>query len=145
MKEDSTWNLPRYNLHIDESGEKPQVFDPIRKAWYVFQPEEEVRQHLIQFLIREKGISPNLISVEKEIDYRGTRRRFDVVIFDRNGSPDIVCECKAPEVAITQDTVNQIARYNTVLKAPHLLITNGKGLVVFSIQDSGKFVLNKDW
>lgn len=145
MAKQSSWKLPRYSLHTEESEGQIMVFDPIRKAWFVFQPEEEVRQHLIQFLIREKGISPNLISVEKEIAYRGTRRRFDLVIFDQSGAPNIVCECKAPEVAITQDTVNQIARYNTVLKAPHLLITNGKGLVVFSIQDSGKFVLNKDW
>ncbi len=145
MAEQNNWKLPRYSLHTEESEEQVMVFDPIRKAWFVFQPEEEVRQHLIQFLIREKGISPNLISVEKEIAYRGTRRRFDVVVFDRNGSPDIVCECKAPEVAITQDTVNQIARYNTVLKAPHLLLTNGKGLIVFSIQEGGKFVINKDW
>lgn len=145
MAEQTSWKLPRYSLHTEESEGDVVVYDPIRKAWYVLQPEEEVRQHLIQFLIREKGISPNLISVEKEIVYRGTKRRFDVVVFDRNGSPDIVCECKAPEVAITQDTVNQVARYNTVLKAPHLLLTNGKGLVVFSIQEQGKFILNKDW
>lgn len=145
MSEHKNWKLPRYSLHTEESEEHIMVYDPIRKAWFVFQPEEEVRQHLIQFLIREKGISPNLISVEKEIAYRGTRRRFDLVIFDRSGAPNIVCECKAPEVAITQDTVNQIARYNTVLKAPHLLLTNGKGLIVFSIQEGGKFVMNKDW
>lgn len=145
MAKQNNWKLPRYKLHTEETADNLMVFDPIRKGWFVMQPEEEVRQHLMQFLIREKGISPNLISVEKEIVYRGTRRRFDVVVFDRTGSPDIVCECKAPEIAITQDTVNQIARYNTVLKAPHLLLTNGKGLVVFSIQEDGRFVMNKDW
>lgn len=145
MPDSSTWKLPLYSLHTHEEDEKKMIYDPIRKAWFVYQPEEVVRQHLIQYLIQEKNISPNLISVEKELRYRGTKRRFDVVVFDRSGSPEIVCECKAPEVPITQDTVNQIARYNTVLKAPHLLLTNGKGLVVFSIQESGKYVLNKDW
>ncbi len=139
----SSWRLPRYTLTLDQDDLVTHVHDPIRKGWYVLQPEEEVRQHLIQFLIREKGISRNLISVEKEIAYRGTRRRFDVVVFDREGKPDILCECKAPDVPITQDTINQIARYNTILQAPHLLITNGVGLVLFSMDDTGRFLLNR--
>ena len=139
---EANWRLPRYPLSLRETDQGRQVYDPIRKGWFVLQPEEEVRQHLLQFLMQEKGISHNLISVEKEISYQGMSRRFDAVVFDRDGRPDILCECKAPEVPITQDTVNQIARYNTVLKAPHLLITNGIGLVVFSMVN-GKFGLNR--
>lgn len=141
----SDWKLPRYSLTIKEDGETHLVYDPIRKDWFVCQPEEEVRQHLIRYLIEEKGISKNLLAVEKEIIYRETKRRFDLVVYNRDGKPEILCECKAPSVPITQDTVNQIARYNTILKAPHLLLTNGPGLVVFSMSDSGKFRLNKEW
>ncbi|MDP5169294.1 MAG: type I restriction enzyme HsdR N-terminal domain-containing protein [Bacteroidia bacterium] len=144
MSEDS-WKLPRYPLPRKAVGEGEHVYDPIRKDWYVLQPEEEVRQHLLLWLMEEKKISPNLISVEKEISYRGTRRRFDVVVFDRDGRPWLLCECKAPQVGISQDTINQIARYNQALQAPHLLITNGLGLVVFSQEPDGRFRLNKAW
>jgi len=36
-----------------------------------------------------------------------------------------VVECKAPEVSISQDTFDQIARYNLTLKADYLMVTNG--------------------
>ena len=34
-------------------------------------------------------------------------------------------ECKAPEVNISQQTFDQIAQYNLVLKAKNLMVTNG--------------------
>jgi hypothetical protein len=34
-------------------------------------------------------------------------------------------ECKAPEVSISQQTFDQIARYNLVLNAEYLMVTNG--------------------
>lgn len=141
----SYWKLPRYSLTVRKEQEAQFVYDPIRKDWFVFQPEEEVRQHLIRFLLEEKGVSKNLLAVEKEIIYRETRRRFDLVIYNREGTPEMLCECKAPSVPINQNTVNQIARYNTILKAPHLLITNGRGLVVFSVSEAGTFMLNQEW
>lgn len=139
------WRLPQYELTRQRSEKKDWLYDPIRRQWVADQPEEEVRQHLIRWLIEAREIVPALISVEKEIRYRGQRRRFDLVIFDRQGKPWMLCECKAPEVALSQQTVNQIARYNLELQAPHLLLTNGKGLAVFSLQPDGRFLLNREW
>ncbi len=142
---EAEWKLPRSPLTLRQEGELPLVWDPVRKGWYVFQPEEEVRQYLIRWLIEQKGISMGRIAVEKEISYRGTRRRFDLVVFDADGKPWLLCECKAPQVPITQDTINQIARYNQALDAPLLLVTNGPGLVVFSRQPNGQFAFHPNW
>ncbi len=139
------WRLPRYVLELRDEGNQCLVYDPIRRMWVLMLPEEEVRQHLIRWLIADRGISPLLISVEKEIRYRNMRRRFDLVIFDRNGHPWLLGECKAPTVPISQDTINQIARYNQVLGAPHLLVTNGRGLIIFSRNAQGAFEPNPAW
>lgn len=52
-------------------------------------------------------------------------KRFDLVIYNRNGSPLLLVECKAPGVEITEKTFDQAARYNMLLKAEYFLITNG--------------------
>lgn len=119
------------------------IWGIIRKKWYVLQPEEWVRQALLDWMIREKGISAPLISVEKEIRYLKLRKRFDVVVYDKAGKAFILCECKAPEVPLSQDTLNQIARYNTSIRAPHLLLTNGMQLLFFSLE-GGKYVHRRE-
>ncbi len=55
----------------------------------------------------------------------GIRRRCDTVVFDRNGLPLVIVEYKAPAVQITQRVFDQIVRYNSVLKAPFLIVSNG--------------------
>ncbi|MDI9312578.1 MAG: type I restriction enzyme HsdR N-terminal domain-containing protein, partial [Limnohabitans sp.] len=45
--------------------------------------------------------------------------------FQPNGKIFLLIECKAPEVQITQQTFDQIARYNLVLNAQYLMVTNG--------------------
>ena len=45
--------------------------------------------------------------------------------FQPNGDIFLLIECKAPEVPISQQTFDQIARYNLVLKAKYLMVTNG--------------------
>ena len=91
----------------------------------VLTPEEWVRQHVIQYLIHEKGYSASLINVEKQLQLHQTTKRYDLVVFRPNGTIEIIVECKAPSIAITQDTFDQIARYNLVTKANYLMVTNG--------------------
>ncbi len=55
----------------------------------------------------------------------GTKKRYDVVVFNSNGSIHLIVECKAPTVKITQETFDQIARYNLVTNATYLMVTNG--------------------
>ncbi len=104
---------------------KPFVWDPIRKKYLVNQPEEMVRQLLIIYLQEVEGISKNYIAVEKSIKVNDRLKRFDLLIFDENHKPIMLIECKSPKVKVSQDTFEQIAWYNSTLKVPYLLVSNG--------------------
>jgi len=79
----------------------------------------------VQFLIAEKKYSPSLIAVEAGVKVNNNPQRADLVIFDRSGNPLLVAEFKAPEVKISQQTFDQIVRYNMQLKVPFLIVSNG--------------------
>ena len=91
----------------------------------VLTPEEWVRQNTIQYLVKELNIPLSLINVEKQIKLHGTIKRYDIVTFNPDGSIHLIVECKADSIKISQDTFDQIARYNLVLKAKYLMVTNG--------------------
>ena len=101
------------------------VFDEIRKKFVVLTPEEWVRIHVIQFLITQHNYPRSLINVEKQLKLNNTVKRYDVVIFNKDGSVFMIVECKAPQIPITQNTFDQIARYNLALEAQYLMVTNG--------------------
>ncbi len=91
----------------------------------VLQPEEWVRQHCVHYLIHEKKYPISLINVEKELKVNNLKKRYDIVVFNPDGSIHLIVECKAPKVTITQSTFDQIARYNLTLNATYLMVTNG--------------------
>lgn len=101
------------------------IFDEIRKKFVVLTPEEWVRSHVVQFLIKEKTYSKSLINVERQLKVNDIIKRYDVVVFNKDGSIFLIVECKAPSVPITQQTFDQIARYNLALNASYLMVTNG--------------------
>jgi hypothetical protein len=47
------------------------------------------------------------------------------VLYNIDGMPNMIVECKAPNMNITQDTFDQIARYNFKLRVKYLVVTNG--------------------
>ena len=118
-------NFPTYSFRLKNSENNTHIFDVVRKKFVVLQPEEWVRQHCIQYLIQEKNYPISLINIEKVILINGLKKRYDIVVFNPNGSLALVVECKAPKVKISQTTFDQIARYNLTLKAPYLMVTNG--------------------
>jgi hypothetical protein len=119
-------NFPPYEFRRDERAGKAVIFDPVRRRWVRLTPEEWVRQHLVQYLIQDRGVPKGLLAVEKAFPYRGRRWRADVVAHDRrNGQPLLVAECKAPEVEISQEPFDQAARYNRTAGAAVLVVTNG--------------------
>ena len=118
-------NFPPYSFRFKNSENKVAIFDEIRKKFIQLTPEEWVRQHVVQFLLQEKNYSKSFINVEKVIKINGLTKRYDAVVFKPDGSIFLLVECKAPEVAITQGTFDQIARYNMVLAADYLMVTNG--------------------
>ena len=66
-----------------------------------------------------------LINVEKELVINNLKKRYDIVVFNTDGSIHLVVECKAPSIGIDQHTFDQIARYNLELNATYLMVTNG--------------------
>jgi len=118
-------NFPAYNFRFKSSENKVAIFDRIRKKFIVLTPEEWVRQHTVQYLIEEKNYPESLINVEKLIKVHNTRKRYDIIIFNTDGSIFLIIECKSHSVKITQDVFDQIARYNLALNATYLMITNG--------------------
>jgi hypothetical protein len=118
-------NFPPYSFRLKNSENNTHIFDVIRKKFVVLQPEEWVRQHCIQYLLQEKNYPISLINVEKVVLINGLKKRYDIVVFNPDGSITLVVECKAPKVNISQSSFDQIARYNLALKAPYLMVTNG--------------------
>ena len=118
-------NLPPYDFRIQGVGETQMIFDAIRRKYVALTPEEWVRQHFVQFLIQERGTPRSLIAIEAGFTYNRMPRRADVIVHGRDGRPLLVAECKSPDVEIRQSAFDQIARYNTVLQARYLVVTNG--------------------
>lgn len=118
-------NFPVYSFRFKNSENKVSIFDEIRKKFIILTPEEWVRQHTVQFLLHEKKYPKSYLNVEKVIKLNEITKRYDIVVFRPDGSLFLLIECKAPEVKITQDTFDQIARYNMKLKAEYLMVTNG--------------------
>lgn len=118
-------NLPQYTFRIKSKENKLYIFDPNRKKEVLLTDEEWVRQHFVEYLVQDKKYPRSWIAVEKQCKVEKMTKRTDIVVFDRSGEADIIVECKAPQIKITQDTFDQIARYNLQLKANYLIVTNG--------------------
>jgi len=118
-------NFKQYSFRFKNRENKPLIFDVVRKKFMVLTPEEWVRQNTIQYLVKELNIPLSLINVEKQIKLHGTIKRYDIVTFNPDGSIHLIVECKADSIKISQDTFDQIARYNLVLKSTFLMVTNG--------------------
>lgn len=118
-------NLPSYTFKLKSNENKTLIFDNLRKKYVVLTPEEWVRQHFAQWMIQEKNYPISLIAIEKQLVINNLKKRTDIVVFSSEGHPNIIVECKAPHIKITQDTFDQIARYNLKLNANFLIVTNG--------------------
>ncbi len=130
-------NLPEYAFRIKSENGKRVIFDVIRKKFVVLTPEEWVRQNFIQYLKNEKKYPESLMAVEKQIFVNNKQRRFDLLIYRRNGQPNLIAEFKAPNVKITQDTFDQVVRYNMALRVEKVVVSNGLQHFVCEI-DYGK-------
>jgi len=118
-------NLPEYSFRFSKNGDQVLIFDPFRKKHVILTPEEWVRQNFLQFLLNEKNYPESLIKVEMGLRLNKLPKRSDIVVFDSQGKPSLLVECKAPSVKISQKVFDQIARYNMTLKVEYLVVTNG--------------------
>jgi hypothetical protein len=133
-------NFPVYEFKLFREEEKEYIFDPIRKKKVVLTPEEWVRQHVLAFLVQTKGYPVSLIAVERMITFNQLKKRFDVLVFNKQGKPEILIECKAPEVNLSNETLFQISTYNMVFKVPYLFVSNGMKHLLFQLNESGNYI-----
>lgn len=122
---DADLNLPTYPFRTIERSGKAFIYDAIRRTYVRLTPEEWVRQHMLHYLIQALDVPAGWIAVEMPVSVQGQPQRADVVVHDRSGAALLLVECKAPGTPIRQAVFDQSARYNTVLGAPFLAVTNG--------------------
>lgn len=121
-----TLNLPPFEMRLrSDSDGRSLIFDPLRAKWVVVTPEEWVRQHFVNYLTTRLGYPAGRMANEIQLSQNGRRRRCDTVVYDRYLQPLVIVEYKRPDVVITQAVFDQIARYNSVLTAPWLMVSNG--------------------
>jgi hypothetical protein len=118
-------NFPEFQFRTKYEGKALYIWDDIRKKYVVVTPEEWVRQNLVRYFIEVKEVPASLMRVEVGLKLNKMQRRADVVVYNNNGLPLLIAECKAPSVKITQQAFDQIARYNIPLKVKYLVVTNG--------------------
>ena len=118
-------NLPSFDIRLQRDDEGVKIFVRLRKKFIILTPEEWVRQHFVNYLINHKGFPESLMANEIGITLNSTRRRCDTVVFDKHGSPMVIVEYKASSIVISQSTFDQIVRYNMVLHARYLIVSNG--------------------
>lgn len=135
-------NLPTYDirLHRRNADGAIEVYDELRRIWVMLTPEEWVRQHFTHYLIAHLGYPALRMANEVGLRFNGTQRRCDTVIYDDSLTPMAIVEYKAPSVTVTQNTFDQIVRYNLVLKTPYLFVSNGLRHYCVSVDtDSGAY------
>ena len=133
-----------YSPLLRSSGEGEQIFDPVRQKYVALTPEEWVRQYFIDYLVKDRGCPLGLIAVEKQFLLGQKRYRADLVVHRKVGEAGLVVECKAPDVQISQDTFDQVARYNQYIRAQFLAVTNGTMYICCKIDRSQSSILFLD-
>jgi hypothetical protein len=125
---------PQYEFRFKKEADKEFIFDEVRKQWLRLTPEEWVRQNFLQYLMQSKKYPATLIAVEKEIKLGELKKRCDIIVY-KNQLPWMIVECKEMNVTLSQSTIEQILRYNMVMKVDYLVITNGNSIYAWRITD----------
>ena len=101
------------------------ILDTLRRRYVKLTPEEWVRQHFIQYLVKEGGYPAGLLGIEIMFPFNKMKRRVDILVHNRAGEPVMIVECKSPDIIIDETIFDQIVCYNMELKVPYIVVTNG--------------------
>ncbi len=126
--------LPQAKLKLTRKEGVIYVFCPIRRKKLVLTPEEWVRQHLIHYLIDYQSVSIGKIGSEVSLNYNGLNKRADLIIVNEFGHPEVIIECKAPEIQLSEATLFQIATYYQAISAKILVLSNGLQHYVWNVE-----------
>lgn len=132
-------NFPPYRFKVSQQGEGLRIWDGLRGMWLVLTPEEWVRQHLVTYLIEECRAPAALVRQECPVLIEGTNQRADIVVYGNQGAPLLLAECKAPDVDINAAVFAQAVRYNSVLGAHYILVSNGLKHFIHERDHEGRY------
>lgn len=118
---------------------KDQIFDRTRRKEIVLTPEEKVRQAVITWLHEKKNVPYSHIRSEYPVRIGGRCFRADILVTGRNLNPLVMVECKAAGISIDRKAVEQIATYNTLVKARYLILTNGVSSYILEKEADGTY------
>jgi hypothetical protein len=118
---------PKFKMK-NENG-RQYIFDSIRKVWVLLTEEEWVRQNFVNYLITQLKYPSAVIAIEKEISLNDLKKRFDILVYDKQHKPWMLIECKEPKVNLSEDVLQQVLRYNISVPAEYIVITNGNTTV----------------
>jgi hypothetical protein len=135
-------NYPHTNFKIEEKEGIVKIWDSIRKKWLVFTPEEWVRQNFIAFLI-SMHIPSSLIAIEKEIKYNDAKKRFDIVVYTKAGTPWMLIECKKNSDELTQKALEQVLSYQSYINTEYIILTNGSQTMGWHISNNKAELMNE--
>lgn len=123
------------SLRTSRKSDRTHVWCLIRKKWLVATPEEYVRQALLLHLTETLHWPVSRISVERQLTTMGSRRRWDIVCYDIDGHEQVLIECKAPEVALSQRVMDQAALYQQTVQSQYILLANGKEAICCTMKE----------
>lgn len=118
-------NLPAVKLRASNRGGCDYVWDGMRGIWLLLTPEEWVRRHVAAWLLQDMAVPATNILQEYPVPMAGSTQRADIVVTGRAQKPVMIVECKAADVPINAAVLDQAVRYNSVVKAPYVMLTNG--------------------
>ena len=118
-------NFPEPVFRLKKEKNVEFIFDAIRKQWLVLNEEEWVRQNFVQYLIQTLHYPAAFIALEKEIMLGELKKRFDILVYDKDHRPWMMIECKATVINLNDAALQQVLRYNISVPVQFLIITNG--------------------
>lgn len=132
---------PEPDFRLKNAHDKQFVFCSVRKRWVVLNPEEWVRQNFIAYLLKVLKYPSSLIAAEKEIYMGELKKRFDILVYDRDHQPWMMIECKEPSVVLSELVLQQVLRYHMSVPVDYLVITNGASTVGWRKEKAGLTLL----
>ena len=125
-----------FNFEIKRDKDKFFIYDLVRRSWFFLTPEEWVRQHWVHYFHFKKGRYLSSLILEKKLVLNGTTKRIDLLVTEKTVAK-ILLECKAPEIKLTEKTFEQTARYNSILEAEEIILSNGLQHIFAKFREKG--------
>ena len=134
---------PEPQFRIKKENGSTYIFDSIRKSWLLVTEEEWVRQNMVHYLVKSLKYPSTAIAIEKEIYLNGMKKRFDILIYNKEIKPWLMIECKGPQIPLSEDVLQQVLRYNITVPVDYIIITNGHTTLGWKKEGQGLHLLEE--